>query len=186
MKLIFNHSYSIHNSETPLIFLQSEKENESYEFMFENGWVPFCENQKEYWYQTKSSRLKINPISNRRKSELNKIKISNYTSNNCIEYPIDLNYYNCGIFEDFFLDDIFWGRIHYYDNQIMYSIMNKTRNKKSYGTLSYYYLLDRFFGKFEYLYISDYFEKFSYKKNLPGFEYWNGNEWVVENKFLNN
>jgi len=178
MKLIFNHSYSIFNVDTPLIFLQTEKEDESYKFMFENGWIPFYENKKEYWYQTKSSRLKINQISNKRKSELNKIKISNYTSNQSIELPIELNYYNSGNFEDFFFDDIFWGRIHYYDNQIMFSIMNKTNNKKSYGTLSYYYLLDRFLGKYEYLYITDYFAQFSYKQNLPGFEYWTGNKWL--------
>jgi hypothetical protein len=151
---------------------------ESNNFMFKNGWIPFYENQKEYWYQTKSSRLEIKPISSKRKSELKKLKISNNTHNNEIQKPIEFEQYDFGVFEDFFFDDIFWGRIHFFDNQVLYSIMNQTDSKKSYGTLSYYYLLDRFLGKFEYLYITDFFEQFSYKQNLPGFEYWNGKEWV--------
>ncbi len=177
MKLIFNHSLSIFNNGNPLIYLTSKRENESGQYMLENGWIPYYKNTEEFWYQTKSSRIRVNEISKKRKIELSKIKISNSTNNNLIE-PIDLKYHNHGNFEDFFFDDIFWGRIHYFDNQLVYSVMNSIRNKKSYGTLSYYYLIDRFLGKFDYIYITDYFEEFSYKKNLPGFEYWDGTKWI--------
>lgn len=178
MKLIFNHSFSIFNNEIPLIYLTAKRENETVEFMLENGWIPFYKNLEEFWYQTKSSRLKIDEISKRRQLELKKIKISNTTDNDFIIKPIDLEYYTQGNFEDFFFDDIFWGRIHYLDNKLIYSVMNIIKDKKSYGTLSYYYLIDRFLGKFDYIYITDFFEEFSYKSNLPGFEYWDGNSWV--------
>lgn len=177
MKLIFNHSLSIFKDEIPLIYLNAKRENETEQFMLENGWIPYYKDFEEFWYQTKSSRLKIEKISKKRKSELKKIKISNTTDNNFIIKPNDLEYYNHGNFEDFFFDDIFWGRINYFDNQLVYSVMNTIRSEKSYGTLSYYYLIDRFLGKFDYIYITDFFEEFSYKKNLQGFEYWDGNLW---------
>lgn len=177
MKLIFNHDSSIFSDDKPLIFLKVKREDETSQFMLENGWIPFYENDEEYWYQTKSARLKINPISKKRKSELNKLKISKSCQNLFVNCPIDLKYYNHGNFEDFYFDDIFWGRVHFFENQVLYSSMNKTKDKKSYGTLSYYYLIDKFLDKFDYLYITDYFEQFSYKKNLPGFEYWDGTNW---------
>ena len=58
--------------------------------------------------------------------------------------------------------------------------MNKTNDKKSYGTLSYYYLLEKFLGKYDFLYITDYFSQFEYKKNLPNFEYWDGKSWLKD------
>jgi len=178
MKLIIDHSYSVFHNNKVLILLESQRENESTEYMFENGWIPYYHHKEEWWYQSKSSRLKIQPISKRRKKELQNLKISDKTSNTEIEIPSDIEYYNFGNYEDFYFDDLFWGRFHFFENQIIYSIMNKTKSKKSYGTLSYYYLLDKFFGKFDYLYITDYFEEFSYKENLPNFEYWDGKKWV--------
>lgn len=178
MKLIFDHTNSLLFEDTPYISVEAVRENESAKFMFENGWVPFYENKKEHWYQTKSSRLKITPISKRRKKELSKIKIAEKTENLQIETPLSFKWYDDGNFEDFYFDDVFWGRVHFFENQVLYSVMNKTQDKKSYGTLSYYYLLDKFLGKFDYLYITDYFDIYKYKKNLLGFQYWNGSDWV--------
>jgi len=180
MKLIFDHSKSIFDREVPLIYLDAEREDESAKYMLENGWVPYYENNEECWYQTKSSRLKIKNISIRRKKELEKIKITSFTNNNLIKKPIGLEWYSYGNFEDFYFDDIFWGRVLFIEDQVVYTVMNKTNDKKSYGTLSYYYLLEKFFGEYEFLYITDYFSQFEYKKNLPNFQFWNGNGWFKD------
>lgn len=178
MKLIIDHSKSILSGTEPLIYLESERENESAKYMFENGWIPYYENNKEFWYQTISSRLKINQISHKRKKELNKIKISSSTTNTNIQLPISFDWYNSGNFEDFYFDDVFWGRLIYIEDQVMFAIMNLTKDKKSYGTISYYYLLEKLFGNYEFLYITDFFDKYNYKKKLPGFQFWNGKEWI--------
>lgn len=174
MKLIFNHNISIFNGEFPLIYLEAIRENETHQFMFENGWIPYY----DVWYQTKSARLKLKPISNKRKKELSKLKITTKTDNLEIKSPNDIEAYSSNKYFDFFIDDMFWGRVNFYDNQILYSITNRITHKNSYGTLSIYYLIDLFKDKYEYLYITDYFEEFSYKSKLPGFEYWDGKEWV--------
>lgn len=178
MKLIFDHSKSIFNGEVPLIYLDAQRENESAKFMLENGWIPFYEKNQEFWYQSQASRLKIEPISKRRKQELEKIKITELNNNDKITEPIGLEWYNSGNFENFYFDDVFWGQILYIEDQVIYTIMNRTTNKKSYGTLSYYYLLEKLYGKYDFLYITDYFDQFMYKKNLPNFQYWNGKEWL--------
>ena len=178
MKLIIDHSKSFFNGTEPLIYLESERENESAKYMFENGWIPYYEKDQEFWYQTRSSRLKISQISNRRKKELNKIKISSSTTNSNIQSPLSFDWYNSGNFEDFYFDEVFWGRVIYIEDQVMFAIMNIIKDKKSYGTLSYYYLLQKFFGKYEFLYITDFFNEFNYKKKLPGFQFWDGKEWI--------
>ena len=61
--------------------------------------------------------------------------------------------------------------------QTMLNYYNNVKNKNSYGTLSFYYLIEKYKEKYKYLYIADYFDCFSYKKNLQGFEYWNGEKW---------
>jgi len=177
MKLIFDHSLSIYNDQNPLIYLEAKRESESAKFMFENGWIVYYKDNQEYWYQTQSSRLKIQEISNKRKSQLSKIKISGHTENKQIAIPSDLWFYNYGKFEDFFFDDIFLGRISYLEDQVLFSIMSEIKSKKSYGTLSFYYLLKKFTNQYEYLYIADYFNIFNYKNRLQGFEYWNGITW---------
>jgi hypothetical protein len=177
MKLNFDHSNSVFQKDRPLIFLKVQRDVESLKYMFENGWIPFYDNRVEYWYQTKSSRLKIKPISKKRKKELLGLQISNECHNSQITQPIGIEWYSSGSYEDFFFDDVFWGRVSFFENFVLYSVMNVIKSKKSYGTLSYYYLLDKYLGKFEYLYITDYFEQFSYKKNLQGFEFWDGIKW---------
>jgi hypothetical protein len=176
MKLKFNHKVSIFNDSYPLIYLEAIPENETYQFMFEHGWVPY----HDVWYQTKSARLKLKPISSKRKRQLSKLNITTETNNLQIKVINDIEAYSDSKYFDFFMDDLFWGRVNFYDNQILYSTSNAITHKNSYGTLSMYYLIDLFKDKYEYLYIADYFEEFSYKSKLPGFEYWNGNEWQSE------
>ena len=59
MKLIFDHSLSIYNVQNPLIYLEAKRESESAKSMFESGWIVYYKDNQEYWYQTQSSRLKI-------------------------------------------------------------------------------------------------------------------------------
>lgn len=175
MKLILDHSLSVFNGKFPLIYLEAETENESAKFMFENGWIPYGNSNR--WYQTKSARLKLFSISKKRRNSLKSLTISESTTNNSIEIPTGIENYNSGNYLDFFFDHTFWGRVNFYEDQILYSVMNNVKDKKSYGTLSFYYLIEKFKEKYKYLYIADYFDCFSYKKNLQGFEHWNGENW---------
>lgn len=180
MKLIFDHSNSIFDTKIklPLISCIAQRDTEDTDYMFENGWLPIYNSQcEELWYQTQSSRLKIAPISDRKLKKLKQFKISNTTSNKEIQTLFDIESYNCGKYEDFFIDDVFWGRVNFFDNNIVYSTTNLFKSSKSYGTLSVYYVLNKYLDKFKYLYIADYFEQFSYKQNFPGFEFWNGRIW---------
>ena len=63
-------------------------------------------------------------------------------------------------------------------------VWDKNKKENSYGTLSYYHLVEKFRNDYEYMYISEFYEKFSYKQNLSGFEFWNGLEWEKEKKYL--
>jgi hypothetical protein len=173
MKLLINHKNTIFDGEKPLLHLEAIRENESCKFMFENGWVPF----NNIWYQTCSSRLELKEISNSRKKQINKINISYKTNNDKILIPKNIEDYKSDNYLDFFFDDIFWGRVNFYEDQIFYSVMNNVHDKKSYGTLSFYYLIDKYKNKYKYLYIADFFELFKYKANLPNFEFWNGIDW---------
>ena len=150
--------------------------------MVENGWVPFYEDKVEYWYQTRSSRLEVKKISDKRLKELKKISVTSQTTNSNISLPISIEWYQFGNFEDFYFDNIFWGRILYIEDQVVFAVMNKTNYKKSYGTLSYYYLLNKFLGQYDYLYITDFYDIFEYKSLLPGFEYWDGINWIKKTK----
>ena len=75
MKIRISHlngQYDLSNH-SDLCELFCKPENESPEYLFENGWLPTSNGE---WYQSRSSRVKIQPISSRRKTQLKKIKIS--------------------------------------------------------------------------------------------------------------
>ena len=77
MKVIFDHKNGIFDENgNSLLEVLAIQENESSKTMFENGWLPCLSYKKNIWYQTRSSRLKLKPISKRRKKELSKINIS--------------------------------------------------------------------------------------------------------------
>lgn len=183
MKLIFDHNQSQFDKEKqiPLIYLECITTGESAKEMFETGWIPYYDR----WYQTCSSRLEIKPISKEKIKELSKIKIKTNLSKAENEeqikrfglekwtepYEIDDNSLT------FTFDNNFWGVTKQYEDQILFCVMSTEKHKKSYGKLSFYFLIEEFRNKFEHLYISDYFPHFSYKAQLPGFEYWTGEQW---------
>lgn len=188
MKLIFNHDEGVM---TPagncLLEIECLRENETSQFMFENGWLPYLNDR---WYQCRSSRLKLAPISSRRKRELSKItflesgdaddiitrakKFGKFREDWARFYMSLPNY-------TFYMDNVAMGILNFFDDQIFYTtlVWDRDHTTNSYGTLSYYHLIDKFKGDYEYMYISEYYDEFAYKQSLPGFEYWSGSKWLT-------
>ena len=80
----------------------------------------------------------------------------------------------------FSMDSALLGICNRYDDQIYYSVMaydDTNTGGKSYGTNSFYYLMDRYKRDYEYIYIAEYYPNFEYKSKIQGFEYWNGSKW---------
>ena len=191
MKIIFDHANGEFNKNgNSLLEVFAIKEDESNEYMFNNGWLPF----KDTWYQTRSSRLKLAPISKRRSKELSKINIS-YCKNvfDIADKAINYEKFNYNYLKDylklnhfkFFFDDCFCGVVNLVGNIPYYTFMiwDQSHKDHSYGTLSFYYLIDKLYNEgHEYLYTSEYYPIFSYKKTLPGFEWWDGKDWTTEDK----
>lgn len=195
MKVIFDHKNGIFDENgNSLLEVLAIQENESSKTMFENGWLPCLSYKKNIWYQTRSSRLKLKPISKRRGKELSKINISynkdllniierakaykKFNLNHLNEY-IEFNHFK------FFFDDCFCGIVNLVQDIPYYTFMvwDESNKDHSYGTLSFYYLIDKLYNEgHEYLYTSEYYPIFSYKKNLPGFEWWDGKDWTTEDK----
>ena len=190
MKIIFDHQNGIlGDNGSSLLEVMCEKEDESSQYMFDNGWLPLL-TKKDIWYQTRSSRLNLKEISKRRKKELSKINIStNQDILDIVCRAIEYKKFNLKDLNDFvkfdhfkfFFDDCFCGIVNIVDNIPYYTFMiwDESNKSNSYGTLSYYYLIDKLYNEgYKYLYTSEYYPKFIYKKNLQGFEYWNGNRWI--------
>jgi hypothetical protein len=74
MKIRFSHENGIFVDEKDIVLTEAfaEIENETYRYMFENGWLPHFNG----WYQCCSCRLELDYISARRKREVKQIKIS--------------------------------------------------------------------------------------------------------------
>lgn len=187
MKVRFDHTYGVWVENASLLEVVAEREWESHKFMFENGWLPY----RGEWYQTRSSRVKTGEISKKRKKTLQSIEISD--AGDIEKFIKQAEGNGKFILEEFeyfienhdpivfFMDDALLGVCNRFDDQIMYSVMayDKAKNgSKSYGTNSFYYLIDRFKDDYEYIYISEYYPEFEYKSDLQGFEYWDGSGWV--------
>jgi hypothetical protein len=186
MKIIFNHDVGVlSGNDNCLLEVECYREHESIKFMFENGWLPY---KNDIWYQCRSSRLKLTEISTRRKKELSKINVStkgnlqkiieNSKPFGCFNEEL-LKFYLSLPNYTFFMDDVAVGVVNFFDSEIFFSsfVWDKNYKKNSYGTLSYYYLIDMFKKTYNYIYISEFYPKYEYKKKLPGFQYWNGKTW---------
>lgn len=191
MKIIFDHSKGQFTSDgSSLLEVYAIKENETTEYMFDNGWLPF----REKWYQTRSSRLELAPISSRRKKELSRLTVSD-TGNlsSIVERAIVYNKFDKNYLKEylsimnymFFFDDCFCGIVNFFDDVPFYTFMiwDEAKKNHSYGTLSFYYLIDKFYNLgHKYLYISEYYPQFAYKIKLQGFQWWDGNSWNKTNE----
>jgi len=163
------------------------KDDESYVKMFESGWQPIGDNR---WYQSRSSRLKISPISGNRRRKLKKLKISNdgdykqilenikhlypLAIHNEVEKALSVKH------EIYYFNDVVFSILNWYDDIPYVPVLLGGRLDKSGVTpLVHYYFLDKLVGcSYPYLYISEWYEQFHYKSELPNFEWWNGENWV--------
>ena len=183
MKILFDHDCGAYNEKfsVPLCFVKAKREKETCKYMFENGWIPYGKSNG-FWYQARSSRIKLDfDVSRRKRKALSELKVT-YDDMNLLdlENPPSLKEvesYAKGKHIDIFFDGIFGFRLNFYEDQLLGSLMNRVRHKNGYGTLVYYYIMENFCYDYEYLYISDYYDQFIYKMFLPSFEYWNGSEW---------
>jgi len=187
MKIIFDHSQGkFINTGDSLLEVYAQTEEETSEYMFDNGWLP----HRNLWYQTKSSRLILNKISKRRQKELSKININFQGDfNSIVQKALPFKKFEHQYLDEtlalphfkFFFDDCFCGIVNLIDNIPYYTFMiwDESNKNNSYGTLSYYYLINKFYNEgLKYIYISEFYEQFSYKRMLPGFEYWTGTNWT--------
>ena len=162
-------------------------DDESYVKMFESGWQPIGDNK---WYQSKSSRLKISSISGNRRRKLKKLKISNdgdykqilenvkhlYPSVISIEVEKALSVKH----EIYYFNDVVFSILNWYDDIPYIPVLLGGRLDRSGITPNvHYYFLDKLVGhSYPYLYISEWYEQFHYKAELPNFEWWDGENWV--------
>lgn len=189
MKIKFNHEGGAYINNQCLLEVEADTEEETAAFMFETGWLPF----NGSWYQCRSSRLQLQDISSRRKKELSKISFSENGSASelierssrfgCFKEDWVLQYLSLPHYI-FYMDDAAFGVVNFFEDQIFYTslVWDKRKNEHSYGTLSYYHLINKFKDSHRFMYISEYYDDFMYKKSLPGFEYWDGNHWSDDNK----
>jgi len=194
MKIIFDHKNGIFTQNgNSLLEVFAIQEEESSKEMFDGGWLPF----RNRWYQTVSSRIKVGPISNRRKKELQKITIAKHGNldnliqkskiykkfdENYLKEYLQLNHFK------FWFDSCFCGIVNMIDDIPYYTFMiwDESNKNHSYGTLSFYYLMEYLYELgYEYLYTSEYYSQFSYKAKLPNFEYWDGEKWIIKQDVKN-
>ena len=71
-----NGKYDVESS-ADLCELFCTPENESQKYLFEKGWLPTSNGE---WYQSRSSRIKISPISSRRKYQLRRTTCRHFIS----------------------------------------------------------------------------------------------------------
>lgn len=192
MIVTFDHSEgTFSKSGNCLLEVYCTPETEPAKYMFENGWLPWTDNR---WYQCQSSRLILSPVSSRRRNELSKIKItqsgdfegliSRASEFRCFNEKW-LRFYASLPHYTFFMDDAAFGIVNFYEDQIFYTtlVWDKHIDLHSYGTLSYYHIIEKFRDQYEYLYTSEYYEDFAYKQNIQGFQYWDGKHWKSEKKY---
>jgi len=192
MKIRISHQngqYDITNH-SDLCELFCTPDGETPQYLFENGWLPYS---NEEWYQCRSSRVKIKPISARRKFQLAKIRISK--SGDYKEIFEKSKYLYDPIIEDF-LDTVlsFDHEIYYFNNSV-FGVLNwfgdipyfslvvggKLRREGITPMTCYFFINELLGHTYPYLYIGEWYEQFFYKSHYPNFEWWDGQSWNVGN-----
>ena len=137
-------------------------------------------------------RLKISPISGNRRRKLKKINISNSGNyKQILENVKDLypSIVNVEVekalsvkHEIYYFNDVVFSILNWYDDIPYIPVLLGGRLDRSGITPNvHYYFLDKLVGhNYPYLYISEWYEQFHYKSELPGFEWWNGENWVTK------
>ena len=189
MKLRISHLHGIYDDHTgaDLCELFCVPEHESYKELFESGWLPTTNGE---WYQSRSSRVKILPISSRRKYELKKIEVSKIGDYKKI-FEESKSLYPIRVIDDINVAISYPHEIYYFNNSVV-SIVSVFDNipfisatfggrlrKDGITPMTVYYHLNRLIGNtYDYLYIAEWYSQFNYKSNFPNFEWWNGEKWI--------
>jgi len=192
MKIRISHLNGQYDSsnQSDLCELFCKPENESPTHLFENGWLPTSNGE---WYQSRSSRVKIAPISSRRRTQLSKIKISN--TGNYMEIMRNSEFLYDDHVEEFlhtvlsfdnevyYFNDNTFGVLNWFGDIPYYSLVLGGRANKDGSTpLSCYYFIDKLLNhSYPYLYIGEWYEQFFYKSHYPNFEWWDGETWNMGN-----
>lgn len=189
MKIRISHLNGRYDYEkgTDLCELFCIPDDESNTYLFENGWLPTSNNE---WYQSRSSRLKITPLSSRRLSQLRKIRVTNsgnymkifenskLSYNESAEEFLDtvLSYKH----EIYYFDDCVFGVLNWFDDIPYFSmVVADKNNSRGIIPITCYYFLNKLSDhKYPYLYIGEWYEQFHYKSNYPNFEWWDGENWL--------
>lgn len=165
----------------------AKRTNETYQYMFEHGWLPTNNNE---WFQSKSSRIKISEVSTRKKNRLNRIHIStvgdyktifdnskHHYSESCGDYLKTVLSFDNEIY--YFNSEVFCV-INWFDNIPFFSAVFGGKIKRNGITpLTCYYFIDKLIShNYPYLYIGEWYNQFNYKYDYPNFEWWNGEKWI--------
>jgi len=191
MIIRYNHNNGIFvDSETNSSFLCevfSKRTDESIQYMFENGWLPTLNNE---WFQSKSSRVKIAPISVRKKNRIKKINITkdgnyreifeqckSYYSDNANSYLETVLSFDHEIY--YFNSEVFCV-LNWFENIPFFSAVFGGKVKRNGITpITCYYFIDKLSEHtYPYLYIGEWYRPFHYKIDYPNFEWWNGEKWI--------
>ena len=174
---------------SPLCEVFCIPDGESNQTLFENGWLPAHDN---VWYQSRSARVKVSPISGNQRRKLKKIKVSTdgdykqILENTRHLYPSvvidEVEHMVQNPHEIYYFNDVVFSILNWYDNIPFLSVLLGGRLDKTGVTPKvHYYFIDKMVGhNYPYLYISEWYEQFNYKSELPGFEWWDGEKWVTK------
>lgn len=161
--------------------------DETYQQLFEMGWLP---GENGEWYQCRSARVKLVPISGNRRRKLKKIKVSNdgdykqILENVKDFYPsVVLNEVKFALskpHEIYYFNDCVFSILNWYDNiPFLSTLLGGRLDKSGVTPLVHYYFIDKLVGNsYPYLYVSEWYEQFHYKSELPNFEWWDGENWI--------
>lgn len=188
MKTRISHLNGTYQSDTAadLCEVFCEPEGETYRELFETGWLPTDNGE---WYQSRSSRVKIQPISARRRYQIKKINVSTtgdyqkifeeskYLYDEKAQQFLDtvLSYKH----EIYYFNDNVFGVLNWFDEIPYFSLVLGGKLKRDGVTpLSCYYFIDKLVGNaYPYLYIGEWYDQFYYKSHYPNFEWWDGQKW---------
>jgi hypothetical protein len=189
MKIRISHLNGKYDNETgaDLCEVFGTPDGETYKELFETGWLPTKNGE---WYQSRSSRVKIDELSGTRRYEVRKLKVSNEGDWERIFgetkhlYPNFQEDYirTCLSFnhEIYYFDDSVFAILNWFDDIPFFSTVVGGRMKKNGITpLTCYYFIQKLLDhSYPYLYISEWYDQFKFKANYPNFEWWDGESWI--------
>lgn len=200
MQIIFSNQFGCH-SKSELILNYPELINvgiEEYNQALDQGWLLTVKNNKEHWYQSRSTRTKL--------SKTNYFKLTNASILNK-PYPLDAldkiydlycshkhfkKYFELGkflandiVFGYYNSDLTAWSKLRHYSKESIESVQFVWDYSNPASHLGLHSLRHEIAwakeSSYEYFYMGAGYEKNSiYKSDVDGFEWWTGSEWSID------